>query len=81
MTTREFLPLLEALTPNGGAYLNEANFQQPDFQRTLYGPNYLRLRAIRNHYDPRDVFYAITAVGSESWYEDWTKGGRLCLVQ
>lgn len=80
MITHNFLPLLEALTPNGGAYLNEADFQQPDFQRALYGINYSRLRAIKSHYDPHDMFYAITAVGSESWYEDQTRGGRLCPV-
>ena len=80
MTTQIFLPLLETLTPNGGAYLNEADFQQPDFQRVLYGANYQRLRAIKKQYDPYDMFYAVTAVGSESWYEDKTKGGRLCPV-
>lgn len=79
LMTNQFLPLLENLTPNGGAYLNEADFQQPNFQEVLYGAaNYPRLKAIKAKYDPLDIFYAITAVGSEDWYEDQSQGGRLC---
>lgn len=73
--------MLEALTPGGGAYINEADFQQPDFQTVLYGKdNYARLTAIKKKYDPDDLFYAVTGVGSERWYEDQDKGGRLCRV-
>ncbi|KAL8728061.1 MAG: hypothetical protein Q9166_005661 [cf. Caloplaca sp. 2 TL-2023] len=76
--TREFIPSLEALTPSGGSYLSEADFQQPNFQTVLYGVNYSSLKAIKSKYDPLNIFYAITAVGSEDWYEDRTQGGRLC---
>ena len=76
--TNELLPLIESLTPNGGAYINEANFQQPDFQQVFYGSHYSRLRAIKGKYDPDCIFYALTAVGSEDWYEDQSRGGRLC---
>ncbi|KAL6720842.1 hypothetical protein ACLMJK_002767 [Lecanora helva] len=76
--TDQLLPQLENLTPNGAAYVNEANFQQPDFQRVFYGVNYPTLRKIKSKYDPHDMFYAITAVGSEDWYQDESKGGRLC---
>ncbi|KAL9027762.1 MAG: hypothetical protein Q9196_003766, partial [Gyalolechia fulgens] len=65
LMTNQLLPILEDLTPNGGAYLNEADFQQPDFQQVFYGDNYPRLRAIKAKYDPLDTFYALTAVGSE----------------
>ena len=78
--TDQLLPLLEELTPNGAAYVNEADFQQPDFQKVFYGVNYPVLRKIKNKYDPHDMFYAITAVGSEDWYEDETRGGRLCPI-
>ncbi|KAL8893389.1 MAG: hypothetical protein Q9192_005317 [Flavoplaca navasiana] len=40
MMTNIFLPALAQLTPNGGAYINEADFQQSDFQNVLYGVNY-----------------------------------------
>ncbi|KAL8906001.1 MAG: hypothetical protein Q9207_002286 [Kuettlingeria erythrocarpa] len=78
--TNNLIPLLTALTPNGGAYINEADFQQPDFQSVFYGSNYPILKATKNKYDPLDMLYAITAVGSEDWYEDQAQGGRLCPV-
>ncbi|KAJ5086965.1 FAD binding domain protein [Penicillium alfredii] len=76
LMTKELLPRLELLTPGSGAYLNEGDFNQPDWQRVFYGRNYPRLEAIKVRYDPRDMFYARTAVGSERWVE--RKDGRLC---
>lgn len=72
--------MLEALTPNGGAYLSEGDFQQPNFQQVFYGGNYATLKAIKRKYDPLDTLYAITAVGSEDWYEGHGQGGRLCPI-
>jgi hypothetical protein len=46
----------------------------------LYGVNYEALLNIKDKYDPDQIFYAITGVGSERWYEDKDKGGRLCRV-
>lgn len=77
--TNDLVPTLERLTPNGGAYLNEADFQQPDFQRTLYGDHYQRLLEIKRKYDPASIMYAKTAVGSEEWKE--RRDGRLCRVK
>jgi len=74
--TKSFMPKLEALTPNGGAYLNEGDFQQPDWQRAFYGINYPALSAIKRKYDPDDLFYGLTAVGSERWTQH--SDGRLC---
>ncbi|KAJ5947624.1 hypothetical protein N7466_000639 [Penicillium verhagenii] len=76
--TYEFIPKLEALAPDSGAYLNEGNFQQPDFQKVFYGSNYDALRKIKSKYDPDDIFYAKTAVGSAEWSE--ANDGRLCKV-
>jgi len=78
--THELLPMLEAITPNGSAYMNECDFQQPDFQRVLYGVNYEALLNIKDKYDPDQIFYAVTGVGSERWYADAQRGGRLCPV-
>ena len=64
------VPALTALAPDGGAYLNEANFQQADWQQSFYGANYDRLRSIKKAYDPQDLFFANTAVGSEAWVPD-----------
>ncbi|KAF7943953.1 hypothetical protein EAE96_010367 [Botrytis aclada] len=44
----EIIPQFEVLTPGGGAYLNEANFRQPDWQQTFYGKNYRKLLGIKN---------------------------------
>ncbi|KAI0881334.1 FAD-binding domain-containing protein [Annulohypoxylon maeteangense] len=74
--THTFLPELEALTPNGGVYMNEADFQAADFKTTFYGGNYEKLLAIKKKYDPDDIFYAKTAVGSDSWEQG--VDGRLC---
>ncbi|CAG9982815.1 unnamed protein product [Clonostachys byssicola] len=74
--THELLPALEAITPDGGVYLNEADFQAPDFQNTFYGNHYQRLLSIKRKYDPDSIFYAVTAVGSESWEQ--RIDGRLC---
>ncbi|KAI1089204.1 FAD-binding domain-containing protein [Rostrohypoxylon terebratum] len=74
--TNTFLPELEAITPNGGVYMNEADFQAPDFKTTFYGGNYKKLLAIKNKYDPDHIFYAKTAVGSDRWEQ--RIDGRLC---
>ncbi|PHH87092.1 hypothetical protein CDD83_9326 [Cordyceps sp. RAO-2017] len=74
--TRQVQPVIEAATPGGGAYMNEADFQQPDFQRTFYGSNYGKLLAIKRRYDPEGLLYGKTNVGSEDWEVD--EGGRLC---
>jgi hypothetical protein len=73
--TYTLLLMLEAVTPNGNAYLNECDFQQPNFQEVLYGINYERLLQIKDKYYPHQIFYALTAVGSERWYENQARSG------
>lgn len=74
--TDELLPPFEAMTPGGGAYLNEADPDQPNFQYVFYHDNYQALVAIKEKYDPHHMFYASTGVGSEHWTEMEDK--RLC---
>jgi hypothetical protein len=78
--TNTLLPMIEAITPNASAYLNECDFQQPNWQQTLYGVNYEPLLKIKDKYDPDQIFYALQAVGSDRWYTDKARGGRLCPV-
>ncbi|TPX14044.1 uncharacterized protein E0L32_000438 [Thyridium curvatum] len=72
------------VSPGAGAYMNEADANEPDFQQSFYGSNYQRLYALKQQYDPWGLFYAPTAVGSEDWYVsdqiDFypTQNGRLC---
>ncbi|EMC98973.1 hypothetical protein BAUCODRAFT_65846 [Baudoinia panamericana UAMH 10762] len=78
LMTDVLVPKLAALTPNGSCYLNEGDFRQPDFQDVFYGSNYPKLLAIKNRYDPKHMFYATTAVGSEYWTPQANGTGRLC---
>ncbi|KAF1362287.1 FAD-binding domain-containing protein [Lizonia empirigonia] len=71
------IPALEKATPGAGTYLNEIDAQwKGDWKTELYGVNYPRLLDIKNKYDPNHVFYAWTAIGSDSWVTD--SSGRLC---
>ena len=74
--TNELMPKIEAVTPGSGAYMNEADFQQPNWQSTFYGTNYNKLKQIKKKYDPKDMFYNIKSVGSEAWTV--AKDGRMC---
>ncbi|KAJ5222031.1 CAZyme family AA7 [Penicillium citrinum] len=76
--TEVFMPKLEAIAPHSGAYLNEADFRQPNWQKAFYGRNYHSLRKIKAKYDPNDIFFAKTAVGSDEWAE--CQDGRLCRL-
>jgi hypothetical protein len=74
-------------TEGGGVYLNEADIQEPNWQVEFYGANhYPKLLAIKKKWDPRGVFYATTAVGSENWevrdgdQGAQTQNGRLCRI-
>jgi hypothetical protein len=74
--TSYLLPLLEHLTPGGGAYLNEADFRQPEWKQTLYGQHYQRLYDIKSKYDPTGTFYTLRGIGSNLWLQEST--GRIC---
>ncbi|KAJ7493661.1 hypothetical protein FB451DRAFT_1215052 [Mycena latifolia] len=48
----DFVEDLRALAPNSGAYMNEGDVYQTDHEFTYWGPNYPRLLAVKNKYDP-----------------------------
>ncbi|KAI6091641.1 FAD-binding domain-containing protein [Hypoxylon rubiginosum] len=78
LITDKLLPELQSITPDGAVYLNEADFQDPNFKVNFYGNHYKRLLAIKKKYDPEDIFYVKTGVGSDSWVE--RSDGRLCTI-
>ncbi|KAG0230213.1 hypothetical protein BGW42_001080 [Actinomortierella wolfii] len=61
---------LRAITPTSGAYQNEADANEPDWQRSFFGANYRRLREIKRKYDPHGLLVCRRCVGSEDWNSD-----------
>jgi len=56
--------------------MNEGDPFEPDFKKAFFGVNYDRLLRIKDKYDPEQIFYAFTAVGSDRWVA--REDGRLC---
>lgn len=69
-------PIIERATPGMGAYINEADFRQPDWKEAFYGENYDRLLAVKQKWDPKGVFFCPLAVGSDAWTV--ANDGRMC---
>jgi FAD/FMN-containing dehydrogenase len=61
---------LRAAAPDAGAYVNECDYFQPDWQNALWGSNYPRLARIKRRYDADGLFVVHHGVGSETWSED-----------
>jgi hypothetical protein len=59
--------------------MNEADFQQQNWQETFFGANYNKLLKIKNKYDPKGLLYATAAVGSEAW--EVADNGRMCKAR
>jgi hypothetical protein len=74
--TNEFVAQVEAVTPGSGAYINEADFRQPNWQETFFGANYAKLLAIKRNWDPNSMFYGLRTVGSDTWTV--ANDGRMC---
>ncbi|KAF2269613.1 FAD binding domain-containing protein [Lojkania enalia] len=68
---------LRAASPNGAAYVNEGNLEEPNWQQTYWGSNYPKLFDLKKKWDPKGVFYARTTPGTEQW-EVIDYGTRLC---
>lgn len=73
--TEEVQPTIIKAVPNSGTYMNEGDYQLKSWKQEFFGVNYRRLREVKRKYDPLDLFYAVTAVGSDAWTEI---DGRLC---
>ncbi|KAF5486026.1 FAD-linked oxidoreductase hmp9 [Colletotrichum fructicola] len=64
------------LAPTTGGYMNEGDRHDPDYVETFYGANYNQHLAAKKKYDPFNVFYCPTCVGSEAFVE--LPDGPLC---
>jgi FAD/FMN-containing dehydrogenase len=61
---------LRVAAPDTGAYINECDYFQDNWQRVFWGPNYPRLARIKRRYDPDGLFTVHHGVGSEAWSAD-----------
>ncbi|KAG8220356.1 hypothetical protein J3R82DRAFT_3453 [Butyriboletus roseoflavus] len=53
------------VTPNDGAYFNEASAFEVDWPYTFFGAHYSTLKSIKDKYDPYRMFVVTEGVGSE----------------
>ena len=58
------------VAPDGGAYVAESSYYEPDWQKAYWGANYPRLLATKRRYDPDGLFFVRHGVGSEEWSDD-----------
>ncbi|KAJ2935615.1 hypothetical protein H1R20_g1478, partial [Candolleomyces eurysporus] len=68
---------LRDASPNGAAYVNEGDLEEPNWQEAYWGSNYRRLYRLKQVWDPRGLFYARTTPGTEDW-DVIDTGTRLC---
>ncbi|KAH6715374.1 isoamyl alcohol oxidase [Leptodontidium sp. MPI-SDFR-AT-0119] len=67
--TEKLTPAMTKASPRGGAYVNECDLGQPDWQNQFWGTNYPKLLEIRKKWDGDGIFYAQITVGTEDWAE------------
>jgi FAD/FMN-containing dehydrogenase len=67
---RASMKALRVAAPDTGAYVNECDYFQDDWQRAFWGANYPRLARIKRRYDPDGLFTVHHGVGSEAWSAD-----------
>ncbi|KIW33495.1 uncharacterized protein PV07_00341 [Cladophialophora immunda] len=60
---------LRELAPNMGAYVNEADPTEPNWQETFWGSNYPRLLQLKRYWDPKSVFWCVPCVGHTDGWE------------
>ncbi len=58
------ISVLRAATPGGGAYSNEADYFEPDWQTSFWGANYASLLEVKQRYDPDNLFRVHHGIGS-----------------
>ncbi|KAJ3515976.1 hypothetical protein NMY22_g14312 [Coprinellus aureogranulatus] len=67
---KEDTKILDTITTDSAAYYNEATLYEVDFRKSFWGPNYPKLKEIKEQYDPTSLFIVARGVGSEDWDTD-----------
>ncbi|OLN84896.1 putative FAD-linked oxidoreductase-like protein 11 [Colletotrichum chlorophyti] len=65
--TFDWLQRWRDVSPGAGAYMSESDYIEPNFQQAFWGTKYEKALELKKKWDPKDVFYAQNAVGSEYW--------------
>jgi len=55
------------VSPGAGAYLGESDREEVDFEQSFYGYHYPALLEVKRKYDPWELLWVKTGVGSEGW--------------
>ena len=66
----EAMAPIRELLANVGSYVAEADYFEKTWQQSFWGPNYPRLIAVKDRYDPDGLFIVHHGVGSERWIDD-----------
>ncbi|RDB23754.1 hypothetical protein Hypma_009405 [Hypsizygus marmoreus] len=61
------LKILDRVTPESGAYFNEAFGYEKNPKKTFFGAHYPKLKAIKQKYDRAGLFVVADGVGSDDW--------------
>ena len=61
---------IEKVAPGAGSYVSETDYFRKDWREAFWGPNYPRLKAIKDRWDPEGFFLVHHGVGSEDWKPD-----------
>jgi FAD/FMN-containing dehydrogenase len=56
---------LRKIVPDPGSYVSESNYFNRSWQQSFWGPNYSRLRAIKDKYDPTGLFFVHHGTGNK----------------
>ncbi|KIK56944.1 hypothetical protein GYMLUDRAFT_229963 [Collybiopsis luxurians FD-317 M1] len=62
-TLNNLTAALTDIAPDSGAYLNEANVYEPDWEHAFWGDNYPQLLAVKQKYDPAGLLDCWRCVG------------------
>jgi FAD/FMN-containing dehydrogenase len=68
------MDVLKTIARGAGSYVAESDYFESDWQQAYWGPNYPRLLAIKQKYDPQGLFFVRHGVGTENWSDDGFTG-------
>ncbi|KAG9251786.1 uncharacterized protein F5Z01DRAFT_683115 [Emericellopsis atlantica] len=74
--TNDYVPRIKAVTPDGAAYMNEADFHEPDWKNAFYGEGYEQLVKTKKEWDPKGLFWTLKGVASDQWTV--AEDGKMC---